>query len=416
MSELSATERCRNACYVMGFTHPHLLIIHSRLQYVEQTGENSVGTMGITSTGKVLIDTDFVKTLDREEIAGVMAHEMLHLVLNHHTRAGMRDKWSWNVATDMCINKALLVDGLKLPKSALLPPAEYNGDLYAEELYEWMMKNSKTPKKQKGQPAPGQGCAVIDDSQGQDQGEGQGQGEGEDQSGGEGEGQGEGQGQDQGEGQNKPDWRQVGIEMRAMAQAAGRGSQGIAHLLAPRQARTDWKKILRHGMNVACAKPGRDFQTYSKRHRRSGIEGPQFPGWIGATPRVAVAIDVSGSMDRKWVDLIVSECKSMIKTFAGVNIYVVAHTSDVVYEGWIAHNTSAKLSDAVQFSGGTDAQPAYDAIDKAGTFDSLVHFTDGELGSAWPESPAKRLIIGLFSRGVSTATPAGAHVILCELE
>jgi hypothetical protein len=200
----AATERCRNSVMVLGFSHPHFLLIHAKIRemYVEtQGGNDPIGTMGITQSGKIILNPDFVMGLDKDELAGVMAHEMLHLVLSHHERRGSRDAWVWNIATDMCINSALRTDSIKLPKSALYPPSDYQGDLFAETMFDWLMKHPEhVPPKPQGQPQPGAGCAAIDDG-------------------------------------TQPDWRQTSIEARAMAQQAGKGTGGVSTLLAPRQAK-----------------------------------------------------------------------------------------------------------------------------------------------------------------------------------
>lgn len=381
----AATDKCRNAVMVLGFSHPHFLLIHSKIRdmYVEtKGGSDHIGTMGITNSGKILLNPDFVMQLDKDELAGVMAHEMLHLVLAHHERKGGRDSWIWNVATDMCINKALQDDGIKLPKTALYPPGEYKGELFAETLFDWLVKNPEhVPPRPKGDPQPGAGCSPIDDG-------------------------------------TKPDWRQTGIEARAMAQQAGKGSGGVGQLLAPRAAKIDWKKIVRSGFQLACSRPGRDYQTFVKRSRRSPIEGPQFPGWNGMGPRIAVCLDVSGSMNPKWLEVVVAEVKNLLKQFPGTRCYLNAHTSDVVWSGWVTDQSKAKVDEATQFSGGTDPCPAYADIKNQGKFDCMVHFTDCEFyGDSWPEVPAKHLIVGAFCRGEPyTKPPPGATVILCELE
>lgn len=382
-----ATDKCRKSVMVLGFTHPHFLLIHQRIRdmYVEQKGGGGAGTMAMSVNGRITVDPDFVEKMDKDELAGVLAHEMLHLVMLHHGRRGGRDPWQWNIATDMCINKALQHDQIKLPRSAVLPPSEYNGDLYAEAVYEWLDKNPKhMPSKPKnGQGDPTAGCALQDDPNATDE-------------------------------EQQTDWRQVAIEARAVAQAAGKGTAGVAALLAPRQQKINWKKVVRHGFELACAKAARDFQTFAKRNRRSPSVGPQLPGWLGFDPRLAVVLDVSGSMDREWLNEIVSETKGLMKAFPGVTVYLVSHTSEVVWEGWLqAHGNEGKLSEAVSFSGGTDPTPAYEAVKKAGRFDTLIHFTDCEFGITWPEVPAKRLVVGAFLRSIATQPPPGAHVIPC---
>lgn len=377
-------ERLHSACMVLGFSHPHFLLVHAKIRdnYVLSTGKDSIGTMGITSSGRILVDPEFVKTLDREECAGVLAHEMLHLILQHHGRKGGRDAWMWNVAADMAINHALHADGIKLPKEALQVPNDYNGDIYTEAIFEYLQKNpNKMPKQPDGPAKPGAGCAVIDDGPPKD----------------------------------GPDWKQVAVEARALAQSVGKGTSGVSSLLAPRQSKINWKKVIRHSFNVACSEPGRDYQTFQKRHRRSPTNGPQFPGWLGFKPRIAVVVDVSGSMDREWINQIVSEIKNLMRTFAGVNVYLVAHTSDVVWKGWVNQSTQTKISEAVSFSGGTDPIPAYEEIRSVGRFDAMCHFTDGDFYGEWPEIPSKTtLIVGLFKLEPICKPPARAHVIQCE--
>jgi len=381
-------ERCRNAVMVLGFSQPHFLLIHSRLRDLYQVSnkETGVGTMGITQAGRIFVNEEFVNTLSKEELQGVLAHEMLHLVLMHHGRRGSRDAWMWNVATDMAINHALRADDIKLPKSALYPPHEYKGDIFAESIFEFLKKNpNHMPKQQEGDgngPAAA-GCGVIDDDD-----------------------------------PNSPDWKQIAIEARAHAQQVGRGSSGVAALLSPRVAKIDFKKIIRHGMEFTASRQTREYQTFAKRNRRSPEDGVQLPGWRGHQPSICEVIDVSGSMDREWINQIVAETVNLMKAFVGIKVFLAVHTSELVYAGWLSQGQEWKLNEAVSFSGGTDPQPAYDAAraeSKRAKFDTLVHFTDCEFFGGWPEVPAKQLIVGAFCREISCKPPAGAQIIYCEM-
>jgi predicted metal-dependent peptidase len=382
---------------VLGFTAPYFLLIHQRIRDLYQVSnkESGMDTMGITSSGRILVNPDFVATLSKEELQGVMAHEMLHLVLMHHGRRGGRDAWMWNVSADMAINDALRHDGIKLPKNALYPPPEYNGDVFVEPIYEFLKKNPRHLPKSSGKAGPdgtpgtqgaaGAGCGVIDDD-------------------------GDGDG---------PDWKQISVEVRAHAQSmgVGRGTSGVAALLSPRVARIDWKKIIRHGMEVTASRPTRDYQTFARRHRRSPAEGVQLPGWRGHQPSLAEIIDVSGSMDREWINQIVSETINLMKTFSGIRVFLAVHTSELVYAGWLTQHTQWKLNEAVSFSGGTDPQPAYDAVKdaKSGKWDTITHFTDCQFGQSWPEVPARQLVVGAFCRDIYTKPPDGSRIIYCEM-
>jgi hypothetical protein len=62
----------------------------------------------------------FVDTLNAAELAGFLAHEVMHPALQHHTRRADRDVKRWNMACDYAINPLLLEAGLTLPKDVLI--------------------------------------------------------------------------------------------------------------------------------------------------------------------------------------------------------------------------------------------------------------------------------------------------------
>lgn len=82
---------------------------------------NSIKTMA-TNGVSLFFNPDFVDTLNAAELAGVLAHEVMHPALQHHTRRGDRDPQRWNMACDYAINPMLLDAGLTLPKDVLLDP------------------------------------------------------------------------------------------------------------------------------------------------------------------------------------------------------------------------------------------------------------------------------------------------------
>ena len=80
---------------------------------------NSIQTMA-TDGVSLLYNPAFVETLNAAELAGVLAHEVMHPALQHHTRRGDRDRKRWNMACDYAINPLLLDAGLTLPKDVLI--------------------------------------------------------------------------------------------------------------------------------------------------------------------------------------------------------------------------------------------------------------------------------------------------------
>ena len=75
----------------------------------------------------------FVETLSAAEIAGTLAHEVMHPALQHHTRRGGRNPRRWNMACDYAINPLLLDAGLTLPKDVLIDD-RFRG-MSAERIY-----------------------------------------------------------------------------------------------------------------------------------------------------------------------------------------------------------------------------------------------------------------------------------------
>lgn len=116
------------------------------------------GTME-TDGKSVWWSPEFVETLEHAEIVGVICHEMLHTILLHHLRRGVRDPKIWNIATDYAINQILIAANLKLPKDALFDP-KYKG-WSAERIYDDLLKNASGGG---GMPQP-QGWGQVMDGQ-----------------------------------------------------------------------------------------------------------------------------------------------------------------------------------------------------------------------------------------------------------
>ncbi len=386
MPDTEAILKCKKAVIALGTRFPHFLPIHSRIRdrYVEC---DSLKTMGIEEDGTIRLNPTFVLRIPLSELSGVLAHEMLHLVYQHAARVQSRDHDLWNCAADMAINTALRNDMIKLPRFALFPPESYTGDILAEDIYDFLLSTRWELPIERGEVCNGCGMGKARGLHGE-----------------------------RGE---ESDWAQVGREISALIKTIGRGSTAIARLLDPRVPRIPWKNILRHGFNLACARVARDWTTYSKRSRRSPAEGVQLPGWTGAAPTVAIAVDDSGSMDRLWLEQIVAEVRNLLKNQPQAKAYLVSHTDEVVFQGWVGAGVGSQeaIGAAVQFSGGTCAKSAYQAIEAAGKFDVLVHFTDCELPS-WPKVPGRsKLIVAAFGSGATKPhcpPPPGAEIIPCQ--
>ena len=96
------------------------------------------------------------KGLNAAELAGVLAHEVMHPALQHHTRRGHRDASRWNMACDYAINLLLLDAGLTLPKDVLIDN-RFRG-MSAERIYNLIEEQSQedgSDGKPESQTQPG---------------------------------------------------------------------------------------------------------------------------------------------------------------------------------------------------------------------------------------------------------------------
>lgn len=79
-------------------------------------------------------NAEFVAGMKKDELVFVVAHEVMHNALQHHTRKQHREHRRWNVAADYAINGELVDCKVgKMPKGGLLD-AKFTG-LSAEEIY-----------------------------------------------------------------------------------------------------------------------------------------------------------------------------------------------------------------------------------------------------------------------------------------
>ena len=118
----------------------------------------SIATMA-TDGVSLFYNPQFVDTLNAGELAGVLAHEVMHPALQHHTRRGDRDRARWNMACDYAINPMLLDAGLMLPKDVLFDN-RFRG-MSAERIYNLIEEDDKQEGSSgEGEPRPGDGSGA----------------------------------------------------------------------------------------------------------------------------------------------------------------------------------------------------------------------------------------------------------------
>src|SRR6516162_11498130 len=113
----------------------------------------SVATMA-TDGVSLFYNPEFVDSLNAAELAGVLAHEVMHPALQHHTRRDDRDQARWNMACDFAINPILLDAGLTLPKDVLIDN-RFRG-MSAERIYNLLeQEENQASSSGRDESAPG---------------------------------------------------------------------------------------------------------------------------------------------------------------------------------------------------------------------------------------------------------------------
>lgn len=127
--QISSGVRIQKARTTLLLDHPFFGTLLFRLGAKSSRMVETMATDGIS----LFYNPEFVETLNAAELAGVLAHEVMHPALQHHTRRGDRNHARWNMACDYAINPMLLDAGLMLPKDVLIDD-RFRG-MSAERIY-----------------------------------------------------------------------------------------------------------------------------------------------------------------------------------------------------------------------------------------------------------------------------------------
>jgi predicted metal-dependent peptidase len=123
--------------------HPYFASAVARLRVwiIEEPWCQTMATDGFN----VFVGLNFLETTPEEEIIGVLAHEVVHVIFGHIERRGNRERAIWNAAIDYATNGFLVELGFRLPGYGLLEP-KYRG-MTAEDIYDALGKSGRTDSK-----------------------------------------------------------------------------------------------------------------------------------------------------------------------------------------------------------------------------------------------------------------------------
>jgi len=336
------------------------------------------------------------------EAAGVLVHEVGHLLREHSARAGALaapvDRLAWNLAGDAEINDDLLAAGIVLPSSPVTPEALgcAPGDL-AEAYYASLVRPGTAPLPDDGGPGCGSGSGSgslrVELPAGTTLPDGSGAG--------------------LAPADGDLVRRKVALAVQEHVTAKGRGSlpaglpRWAAGVLAP--PTVSWRRVLGASVRRALAvASGRWDYSYVRPSRRP--TGPFIkPSMRTPLLSAALVVDTSGSMSQGDLDAAMSEVTGVLHT-SGVardRVMLLSCDAATTQASPIRSVTSVRLVGG----GGTDMRVGIAAAERLRpTPDVTIVLTDGD--TPWPQAPTRtRLVCAIVSVAPPTRTPPWATTV-----
>lgn len=352
-------------------------VVSERCRFSVTENKGICDTACITPTGHIIFNLDFYEKLSQRQFLFLVAHEICHFIFEHAGRKGSRDHFLWNVATDYAINLMLK---FQFERQEFLIEGTLVDDKYdgwnAERIYEDVLKDP--PKRPK--------VYVLDLSDDGDEGE-------------DGEGGVPGDGDiivirdrrvplpekpDSKNGKSSEQYRQemkdyirnAICEGYALAKSQGAMPAGMERaIMGHLKPKVNWLQALRQRLRFgASRKASRDI-TWTVPNRRFLGASYIFPSNVGPDqPKIAFAIDTSGSMSEDDLKQAIAELEDIRKQF-NAQVYFLDCDAGVYQSRWISPYEPLP---ALQGGGGTDFAPVFrHLIDNRIQPDYCVMFTDG---------------------------------------
>lgn len=351
------------------------------------------GTFGITSRGVMYYEPAALERWTVPQIAAVLIHEVSHWLRDHSGRAaalsvGPDDRERWNIAADAEINDDLLEMQLDLPDGGGVQPKSIGcaTGKTAEEYYAALKAKQGSGKPAKsqtpgfgGQSSCGSGAGGDDTIEktlglaGGDDGAGDG---------------------DDDDALGPPPGHNLD-EVEAVRQATATAisdaaERGIGNIPAgmkrwaderTKPPKVSWaQKLAVVGRSVVAHRAGASDYAFTRVSRRQGGLGfgsgrPVAPALIARTPRVAIAIDTSGSMGGDEIERAVIEAEGVMRAIGSDVDFL---SCDAAVHGVQKVRTARELVQHLHGGGGTSFVPVFQEIDRwRAKPDVLVFITDG---------------------------------------
>jgi predicted metal-dependent peptidase len=353
----------------------------------------------------VFYNPEWTSRLEDAELCGVLAHEVLHVLLEHPDRRASREPELWNAACDYAINALLREQGFQLPEGGLYLPA-FAG-MPAERIYEKLIQfpdlaalHRKPPSGRYGTSGardddeydlpgsvPAAGADLLDPNDPRvrplrDA--------------------------------DTPDAAQRAELCAELRRAAASKLHGNAaawmaqECSAADASRVDWRATLRQWLSERI-KSDWSLWPCSKKHIHRGLYLPS--SGIQAPGHIVFAIDTSGSMNSHALSELIAELRAFRETFPSKLTVVQADAAvrDVQTYGEL-DGTEIPKTMTMRGRGGTDFRPVFEWVEEHAPDALIIYATDGY--GTYPESAGARATIWLLTQPsvVASKVPFGSVV------
>jgi predicted metal-dependent peptidase len=390
-----------------------------------------------TDGHKIYINPVWVNALTVDECVGLIAHETMHVALEHHLRRGARDSGDWNKAADYVINSDLVIQGFKLPAGGLISNS-FRG-MATEPVYDLIHREPEPQPEPPPQPTGGGGGGGEDEPQGG--GEPQGSGEDEPQ---------ESESEDNALGNDENDASEDESDSEADASENGGGGEdeqvedetpqpwgGVmdsptpvedraqcpvnlleAAMMAaaagclPASMREVIKELTKTKVNFAdllaefVERNFNDDYSWSQPSRRYISQGIYLPALKSdAMPELAIIIDSSSSVHHAKLQFAMSAAQDCINQVQPERVHVFCVNTHIHWRRTFERG-EALTWDISGGGGGTEFTPAFQAMAAEGIDPKCVlYFTDGDCG--WYGDIPTMPVLWLLHSGARQQTPYG---------
>ena len=366
--------------------HKFPYLSHGIISLIPEPKEG-LGTLATTENSVMYYDPIVETKWSLDELAGGLVHETMHLILNHYSlqKEFNAGHYVWNLAGDMVINQQVC-QVFKLPDPVLPQTFKLPSGLTVHEYYTLLMKNAQKINinvccgSASGNPHPQEG---KEDCSGRSKAE------------------------------IESIKRQIALDIKEHIKNKGSIPADLARwadsvLLPPK---IPWQQKLRtlarQSVTYAAGKVDYKWGSISRRQWGIGIgkNKPLLPTLKAPIPKVAVAIDTSGSMSSVELKLAVAECQGILAN-AGAKVDFIA--CDMIVHKHVKVSNINEIKKGLKGGGGTSFIPVFEELNKEKP-DILIFITDG-YGTAPSVSPSYKVIWLLVGKNTSKPCSYGEFI------